>query len=59
MANIALDLSRLLGFKIVATAGSPAKLRSPKIGDKGCPSFDTAAAIAIGAPVRPEIGSKN
>lgn len=58
MANIPLDLSRLLGFKIVATAGSPAKLRSPKIGDKGCPSFDTAAT-AIGAPVRPEIGSRN
>ena len=47
MSKIKLDLTRLLGFKIIATGESTATLRSPKIGGKGCTVIE-AAGVGIG-----------
>jgi len=40
MKELKLDPRKLLGFKIIADGGSEAKLHSPKIGAKGCPSIE-------------------
>lgn len=48
MTKIALDCSKLLGFKIIAD-GAATKLCSPKIGAKGCPAIAGMDAAAVKA----------
>ena len=57
MEKITLDLSKLLGFKIVSREDTRVTLESPKIGTKGCSVFDDAAAART-SPLVPKIGSK-
>ena len=38
MTKVALDCTKLLGFKIIAD-GAATRLCSPKIGAKGCPAI--------------------
>ena len=50
MNEVKLDPKKLLGFRIIAD-GSVARLSSPKIGDKNCPSIEAdATSSAIAAP---------
>jgi hypothetical protein len=56
MTDIKLDPKKLLGFKIIAAGGSATKVRSPKIGAKGCvPGMmmadEIAAAVKAGTTV--------
>ncbi len=48
MTKIALDCSKLLGFKIIAD-GAATKLCSPKIGAKGCGAIAGMDAAAVKA----------
>ena len=56
MEKIKLDLSKLLGYRIIA--GSEAVLSSPKIGVKGCNVQDGAAVLARQALLAAKVGVK-
>lgn len=51
MDSIRLDPRKLLGFKIITDGESTVRLTSPKIGDKGCPSFNQDVTHDIRARV--------
>jgi hypothetical protein len=57
MSEIKLDITRLLGFKIIATGESTATLRSPKIGGKGCTVVEVTASTTT-AVLRAKVGTK-
>lgn len=58
MNEIKLDPSKLLGFKIIVD-GEAVKLRSPKIGVKGCTVADQAAPAARTGTLLAKIGTKS
>ncbi|MGH6893148.1 MAG: hypothetical protein ACREEP_12895 [Dongiaceae bacterium] len=58
MSKIKLDPRKLLGFKIIASDESPAKLQSPKIGDKNCAVLNEDAPFASMAPIAAKVGFK-
>ncbi len=59
MSIVRLDLSRLLGFRMIVTGEGRDVLHSPKIGSKALKiRDDTLDAIMNNAPIRAKIGVK-
>ena len=58
MKKVDLDLTKLLGFKIIACGDKAARLQSPKIGVKNCLVQDELAAPAPAAALAAKIGTK-
>lgn len=58
MNKISLDLSRLLGFRIISSAAA-GTLQSPKIGGKVCVVQDGLSTVERKSPMMAKIGNKS
>jgi hypothetical protein len=58
MNRIQLDLTKLLGFRIINGGPELGTLHSPKIGAKQCPFIDPGVVFSPRGPLSAKIGAK-